>query len=280
MFTRGARAAAALLLLLPGLCAAEPRITGEIGYGYDSNANRARRGGDERESQQARAALAADSTWALSNTTGVLLQGGVESQQDFDYSGLSNVKLTGLARVFYRANGGFYTPTFVLTGAAAYWDFGSRQRDSAEYRASSHLTEQLTTRISARLGFSAVWREARGAVFDLDSRSVLLDIDWNLYPRLALYLGYQYREGDLISTATIPAAPAAARASAPDDAFKIPGDIVFRVAADAQVGTLGFNYALSPQFSLDVQGQFIEAEADLGTRYERWLNVAGLLFRF
>lgn len=278
MRVSGAVVAVALLLLPPGASLSAPRISGELGYGYDSNANSARRGGLERASHQLRGALAVDSSWRLSNTAGVLLRGGLEGQQDRDYSGLSSGKLTGLARLFYRANGGFYTPTFTLTGAAAHWDFGSRQRDSAEYRASIHLDERITTRIAARLGFSAVWREARGAVFDLDARSALLDFDWNPHPRLALYFGYQYREGGLVSTAA--AAPAAALASAPDDAFGIPGDVVFRVAADAQIGTLGFNYALSPQLALDVQGQYIEAEADTGVRYERWLNTVSLLFRF
>jgi hypothetical protein len=279
----GARAGLVIALIaaaMPGAGLAAPRVSGELGYGYDSNANRARRGGSERESQQARGALALDSAWRLSDTLAVLLQGSFEGQHDFEFDGLTNGKLTGLARLFYRANGRFYTPAFTLTGAAAHWDFNSRQRDSAEYRASTHLSERITTRISARLGFSAVWCEARGAVFDLQARSGLLDFDWNLQPRLTLYFGYQYREGDLVATATTPAAPAGVKAYEPDDAFGIAGDLAYRIAADAQIGTLGFNYALSPTLALDVQGQFVEAEADLGTHYERWLSTAGLLFRF
>ncbi len=268
----------ALLPLQPGWCEAASRIGGELGYGYDGNANSARNGGDERSSRQLRGRLALDSTWQLSPQAAVQLQTGIEGQHDFKFDGLSNARLSGLARVLFRPCGGFYAPTFTLSGGAAHWDFNSRQRDSAEYRGSAHLTEQITTRISARLGFSAVWREARGEVFDLDARSGLLDLDWNVHPRLALYFGYQYREGDLVSTAAV--APAAALASAPDDAFNRPGDIVFRLAADAQTGTLGFNYALTPQLALDVQTQFIDAEADLGTRYQRWLSTAGLLFRF
>lgn len=274
-----------LLLASASAAGAAPRISGELGYGYDSNANRARRhAGYERESQQVRGALAVETSYPLGRRFAAMLQGALEGQHDLDYDGLSNGKVTGLARLLFRPDGGFYTPTFALTGAASHWDFDSRQRDSAEYRAGLHVTGQITTRVAARLGWSAVWREARGAVFDLDAHSALIDLDWTVHPRAVLYAGYQYREGDLV--ATVPGAPgpvtcpAYAKACAADDAFGTAGDRVYRVAADAHIGTLGVNYALARALSLDFQGQFIEAEADLGTRYERWLSVASLLFRF
>ena len=275
----GAVVFAGLLALLPQAGLASPRLSGELAFGYDSNTSNAAQGDSAHESENALIGVAADSSWRLSRTTSAMLQAGLQAQRDFQFERLSNFKLSALARGLYRANGEFHTPTLDISGAVAWWDFGSRIRDSAEYKLSAHITEQITTRISARLGVSASWREARGSAFDLNARSALFDLDWILHPRLTAYLGYQYRDGDLVSSGE---PEGAAKAIEPDDAFggAEAGQFASRLGADAQIGTAGFNFSLTPRLALDVQGQFVDAESDGGVHYRRRLALTSLLFRF
>ncbi|MFP5307552.1 MAG: hypothetical protein ACLGI7_17250, partial [Gammaproteobacteria bacterium] len=176
--------------------------------------------------------------------------------------------------------GGFYTPTFTLYASAAHAEHASSLRDAAEYRAGGFVQEQLTTRLSARAGWSASWRDARRQrVFAGGARSATLDLDWLATRRLAVYAGYQYRDGDLVSSAADPppAVLGAARALADDDVFT--GETAFRLSSSAHVGTLGVNLSLSPKLSLDLQTRHVEAEADTGVHYRRTQTLVSLLWR-
>lgn len=256
-------------------------LSGEFAIGFDTNVANVRQNGDTREDSFLQLAAVAETGWKLGPAMAMQWQLALDAQGYAQYDGLSRVVPAARWRWLIRPGAGFYTPVLALSASATSEDFDSRLRDAAEYRAGLWLQQQLTTRISLRLGGSASWREARREpVFEGSARSATVDLDWQPTRNLALYAGYQYREGDLFSTAPNPppAVLYAARAYAPDDVFD--GQTAFRLSGDAEVATAGANYSLSPHWSFDVQARYIEAEADTGTHYRRTQSLASLLWRY
>lgn len=276
----------ALALLYAAARAGEPpnlSYSGSLGFGYDGNPANAESGNTVTGTGFAETRLAASLLASPSEHTAVLLRGSLDGQQYFNYVGLSNGKATLLLRNLYRPDGGFFTPTFALWASAAAWQFGSRMRNSGDYRGGVYASEQLSTAIDLRLGGYAEERRSASRVFDLNAQAATLDADWLLGERLTAYLGYEFRRGRF-ATSTPPDAGAAAHAQVMqwDDAIFRDGqqEKVYRLAGHAQIGTLGLNYALSPSLALDAQGQQIHTRADFGDHYIRWLGSLSLLAKF
>ncbi len=274
------RTVAVLALLATLALPAHGAVTktgGELALGYDSNVANARQGGNDREDAFALLTLGAEGLWGLGSRNALQARFDVESQAFPRYDNLDSVKGTLLLRHLFRPGAGFFAPTFALSGSASWWEFNSRLRDSADYRASAFVREQLTTRISARLTGSVDWRRAREAdVFTLRTRWLGVDLDWMLSNQLALYGGYQRRWGQFVTTR--PTAPAPTFVFAPDDAFD--GEFATRQDGAANVGTLGVNVALSEHFALDVQGLYVEAGSNTGIHYRRTQAMASILAKF
>jgi hypothetical protein len=270
-------AAALLATLAQTAHGAGQSFHGELALGYDSNIANARQGGDEREVGFALLSLGAQHVWSLGQHSALQGRLDAESQAFTDFDGLDSLKGTGSLRYLFRPGGGFFIPTIAVSGAAGWWEFNSRLRDGADYRASVFVLEQLTTRISARLGGAIDWRQpSAGEVFRNRTRSLGVDVDWTLTNRFALYAGYQRRWGQFVTTRPTPPAPTFL--FAPDDAFD--GEFATRQEGAANIGRLGFNLALSPMFSVDVQGLHVEAGANTGVHYRRRQAMASLLARF
>jgi len=275
--TMTALVAALAALAVTTAHAERPKLRGELAIGYDSNVANARQGADEREDEFALLSLGADRTWSLGADQALQARVNVESQAFREFEDLDNVLGTLSLRYLLRPGAGFFTPTFAISGSAGWWEFNSRLRDSADYRASMFVLEQLTTKISARLTGTIDWRRAaRAEVFTNRTRSLGVDLDWMLTSRFATYAGYRRRWGQFVTTRPTP--PPASFVSAPDDVFD--SEFATRQDGAANIGTLGFNVALSPMFSIDVQGLYVEAGANTGVHYRRTQAIASLLGRF
>lgn len=265
-----------LMLISAAAPAAGVKLGGEAAIGYDSNVANARQGSDERAAGFAELDASLDQIWDLDASNALQLRFGVDTQAVAKYEALDSAKGSLLLRYLLRPGQAFYAPALGLGGSAAWWEFNSRLRDSAEYRASAFVREQLTTRISARLTGTLDWRRSRGEVFDLRTRALGIDVDWAIASRFAIYAGFQRRWGQFVTTR--PTAPDATLVFAPDDAF--PGEFATRLDGSANISTVGCNLAFTRWLSLDVQGTFVETGASTGIHYRRVQSVASLLARF
>lgn len=235
----------------------------------------------EREDLFVQLGVTAQTAWRLTPASAMRWRFQLDARQFLEHDGLSHASPALRWDWLCRPGADFHTPTLGVAATALWSEFDSGLRDAAGCRATLFAQQQLTTRIGWRLGWTASWREAQHeAVFDGGARSATLDLDWQLSRRFALSLGYQYRDGDLVSTAPAPAPAvrAAARAFAPDDVFS--GETAFRLPSRAQVSTAGPNFGLSPGLAVDVQVRRIEAEADIGSHYRRTQALASLLWRY
>jgi hypothetical protein len=280
-----ALALVALLVAAPARAEHHVRIHygGDLASGFDDNVTNAPNAADVRESGFASAGGNVDYQRALSLYTTLLVRGSVQAEYWNSFDGLNNGKATVMARMLYRGDGDFWTPTWAAWLSAAAWEFDSEIRDSNEYRGGVFLTENLTTEVSGRIALNYTLRESEGLVFDVSGASASLNLDWRPAPRATVYTGYQFYDGDVTSTAT----PSlwiglAADAIEPDDAFGgLAGGLrAYRLDAQAQVATLSFNYALSRKLSADLQAQYINTRATSRIDYERMVGVLSLLARF
>jgi hypothetical protein len=268
---------AAMAALLLATSAEAAGIRGELGFGYDSNVNNARQGGNDREDGFAQLSAGVHETWSLGQQHALQGRFDVESQKYLDWEGLDHAKGTASIRYLLRPGAGFYAPLLALTGSAAWWEFNSQIRDGAVYRGSFFALQQITTKISVRLTGGGDWRRARREeAFTLSTKSAGIDLDWMLTNHVAIYAGFQRRWGHFVTTRPTP--PPASFVFAPDDAF--PGEFATRQRGAANIATLGFNFALSPAFAIDVQGFYVEAAANTGVHYRRIQSIASLLARF
>jgi hypothetical protein len=275
------RLTAFALLLAAGLAQGAGRwnLDGELGVGHDSNAGNAERASDKFSDELAIAGLRADYSTSLSARARLLMRAGLQGEKYNDLEALDNLKLSGLARLTFRTRSNS-SANWSLWGSAALWEFDSGLRDSSEYRAGVFLVEPLGTQWSARLSATRSWRRADSAVFDLDNGSLGVDLDWRAGRNLTIYMGSQFRVGDVFSTSTpSPGLLSASEARAIDDAFG-GGRVVYRLDADTWVHTLGFNVGLRPGVALDVQAQYVDADATGANEYRRWTTIGSLLARF
>lgn len=276
----------ALTIVCVALCASGNAMAAgrvwrsEVAIGHDSNLANIRRGGVEREAWFGLASIGTESNWPLGDYGAFVSQLRVEGQAFDGFEGLNHVRGIVQLRALTRPGNGFHVPTLAFTGAAAVDEFDSVARDGSDYRVSGFLLQPLTTRLTARVTVAAAWREAEATAFDTSFRSAALDLDWSFTNQFAAYAGYQFRTGDFVTT--VPAVPAAlaaqARAISPDDGF--PGESAVRQDGSGHIGTLGVNLALSPRWSVDLQGLLAEMESDGGVRYRRIQTTASLLGRF
>ncbi|MGH8481768.1 MAG: hypothetical protein ACRES8_04835 [Nevskiaceae bacterium] len=277
----GRAAIGAVLLLVAAPAGADHHMgwyrSADLSLGYDGNSSNAAAGEDERANSFAAAGANLDYTWKPTLYTGLLFRGTLAGEGYEQDSRLSNGKVALLARVSHRPAGGFHMPLFAGWVSAAYREYGSDIRDGADYRAGGYVMAPLTTAIGARVSVGVSERMAASEVFDLSSRSAGLDLDWRLAPRATAYLGYQFIDGEQVSSNSSPPVGSGYDVTEDDDAFD---DFrAYRVDARTQVATVGLNFALSGALSLDAQVQNADASADGGVGYDRWQGVVSLLMR-
>lgn len=273
-----------ILLCLSGAAgAASPwAFGGNLDLGYDSNSGNAQGGTEAIDSGVANLNLSLGGQLPLTDRLALLLRGSLQHQQYERIEGLTNGKATALLRLLLRPGRDVQSPTFSLSASTAIWRFDSQQRDSEESRASLIWQQPLSTRFGTRLSVNGSRRRAPdSAVFDLDNRSLALDLEYQLTPALRLNTGYLYQRGDTVATSLPgPLILSAAEAVEPDDAFGN-GRRAYRLEAATGVSSLGLGYALSQRWSLDFQAQHVSARSERADiDYERWLLTGGLLWRF
>lgn len=273
--------AAALLaaLALPA-SAASAGFGGTLGMGYDDNAANASDPEDIRAVTSAFASAGASWERRFGLFTAMQFQAAAATEQVFELQRLSYAGATARVRLLHKPGKGFYTPVLGAWVSAGARDYGSDNRDAAEYRAGAWAAVPLTTAVQLRAEAMASQRVARGQVFDLGYASYALNADWLAAPGLTVYANARFNEGEY----TVSADKARnyiediAETGARDPAFG-DGWWAYRVDGRMWIGTLGLNVPLSPDVALDVQAQHSDAEAS-GYHYGRWLGSVGLLFRW
>lgn len=276
---------AVLLALMPLLCAlplaagAATVTLADIGLVTDDNITAARNGSPRRQEQALQLGIAQVLSAAVDRGISLRLVARADGRFYRQQQGLNELGAGLDGQLLLRPGSGFHTPTVGFGLGIGTQQFASRLRDAQEARGRVFVQQALTTRLAARGVLAAVWRGSNSQAFDADWRSAELSLDWQAQDRLRLSLGYQYRDGTVVSVGT-PGAAAVASAEGlqADDVFT--GLTAFSFDAQTHIGSLTLGYALSPAVTLETQLRYVESDTDFATRYHRWNTISGLVLRF
>ena len=145
-------------------------------------------------------------------------------------------------------------PTFGLFARSGYDEYSSALRRGWRHAFGVTARQSWTDRIEAFGAYTNTHRSANSDVFEGRDWSVRANLDYSLAASGVLYLGGEYRRGDVAITSGAPGAGYGgyAKAVVQDDAY---GDntqlFAYRIEAKTVIWTLGYNLPLGPRDALD-----------------------------
>ena len=253
---RANRVAVAAALLLSAafapapLHAQVPDINAEAGVTFDDNVNRARNPADRLSDRSYSLRLSTSRFFQVTANSRVSLQGFAGAERFSTYAGLSRTYIGAQAEFQYRASGEFLTPTYAVFGRTTAENHDSNLRDGYRHSVGVTVRKPVTDRIHLFGSLAHNIRDGKSTVFDTRETSARLNFDYSLTRSGTVYLGGEYRRGDVVST--VPPSLAAigiAEASIRDDVFA--GSFSYRIKATTFMSTLGYNLAVHERGALD-----------------------------
>lgn len=204
-----------------------------------------------------------------------LIAGQLGGEAYNEYSGLSFGSAGARADLQYRSSGAFGAPTFALFGRAAYEEYESELRDGYRYAGGLSARGDMTDKIAWFGAFTYNKRDGSSRVFDTSEFSVRGNLDYAFTPRNTLYTGLEYRMGDIVSTAlpSLQYVDISNNTVVPDDAFTDTTRYAYKLDATTWIFTLGYNFALNPNHSLDASWRFAYAEPNSVSSYSTYQSI-------
>jgi len=270
------------------------RLNVDMGGFYDSNLGKAKLRRDTVEDEVAYVDVNWQYNWQPK--MGALFSFRLLGQaQQFDtVESFNNQSYGGEVAFSWQNDYGYLAPFYrvSLTAKRTESDAMGRNSDSLEFQ--TFATKRLTTAITGRLGYQYNQLEADHEVFDNEEHRVFANFDYIWNQDLISYFTASYLEGNIYSIAQgtfcnglraddiypfIKYAEVIWRDKSFNQHFC--GDwFAYRMEAETQTYTLGFNYALSHKYSLDVSATYVDSRVSDSVEYQREIIRAGLLVRF
>lgn len=236
----------------------------DAGYTSDDNVTRAKSGPDRLHDDFYSFNIGRTYFFNLSQTSRLVLNGTLGGQKFHRFNGLSNLQAGIEAEYQYRESSEFDEPTYSVFGKFTGEAFESRLRDG--YRLSTGVSARapLTDRIGLFGAASFNLRNANSKVFSTRDRSLRANVDYALSNRETLYLGTDFRFGDITSTGQASLENVSlAKVFAQDDAFA--GGQLFGYKLDGRtvLFTMGYNLSFGPKDSVDFSWRSVRATPSL-----------------
>ena len=208
--------------------------------------------------------------YPVSTHTRVVLLGFAGFNGFFEYTGLSHYYAGVQGEFQYRTSGSFYAPTFAIAARTAVEEYQSEVRDS--YRSSVWVSvrKPITNKLQLFSALNYNWRDGKSVVFDTSDVAFRVNTDFAISRRNTIYLGLEYRNGDIVSTGQPSLAfLEIASAVVPDDAFKDTTRYAYKIDGSTWLLNLGYNFAISGRQALDASWRLVNAtpEGVTGTSY-------------
>jgi len=236
----------------------------EAGTVYDDNVTRAKAGPDRVGDHLYSLNVGKAIRQPISANSQVLWIGNIGGEKFRRYNGLSRASITGEVEYQYRASSEFDEPTFGAFARLSGDAFESELRDGYRLSAGVSVRQSLTDRINVFAALSHNLRNASSQVFSTRDNAIRGNIDYALNDKDILYMGAEYRRGDIVSTGRASLeAVTVADVFAQDDAY--PGGQLFsyRFRGSTTMLTVGYNLGLGPRDSIDFSWRHIRSTPGL-----------------
>jgi uncharacterized protein YhjY with autotransporter beta-barrel domain len=236
----------------------------ESGAVYDDNVTRAKAGVDRVGDHSYSINISKVLRQPLSENSRLMWTGTLGGEKFRRYNGLSRMSLGGEVEYQYRASADFSEPTFGVFGRLTGEAFESELRDGYRFSTGVTLRQPLTDRINLFAALSHNRRHASSDVFSTVDNSVRGNVDYALSDKGILYLGAEYRRGDIVSTGRASLeAVTVADVFAQDDAYAGGQMFSYRFRGSTSLLTMGYNLAVGPRDSIDFSWRHIRSTPGL-----------------
>jgi hypothetical protein len=220
---------------------------------YDDNVTRAWSDADKRHDTSFGVRASTVRFIPMTPNSRVKLEGVVGVEQFVTYEKLSLLFGSVRGEIQYRPSGAFFSPTLGLSGRVIGEQYNSSMRRGWRSKVSASVRQSLTDKMQLFGALAVESRDAKSSVFDGHARSAKLNLDYALDGKQNLYVGGEFRRGDIVSDgqATLTNIDLA-KVFAPDDAFTSEGLFAYRLEARTWIAVVGYNLSLSEDQALDV----------------------------
>lgn len=263
------------------------------GYKSDDNVTRAADSKDIKGDSIIQ--LSASGTYSIpvNEKNSVSILAALELNQYQDYNNLSYHDLSLGAAWYFQPTQGFSAPWYVLTFKLGSQDFDDDHRDNSYYDIELAGGLRITDRMKLRAGIGRLSRDAESArnsrngsqydFFDVESTRLYVNMDLKLTRNNTLYTTLSHYDGDVVSTDVYPHPTEFDGHSLPwfaDSEYDFGGAWTYRVDAKTLMLTLGDNYALASNQSVDASISSYNSDASYGFTYSGTIVQASYIYRF
>jgi len=202
-------------------------------------------------------------------------QGDVDQYSKYEKLSRAAIGVNGAWQ--FRSSGVFSAPTYSLLASARYENYGSKMRSGTVLQFGGSVLKPVTDRVSVTGIVEMRKRDASSAAFDTSDTSTRVNFDYLLNNRITMYLTYNRLTGDMVISA--PTGYSGYKYWELDDAFGS-GYWAYLFDATTDIGTLGFNYKINENSSVDASVLSANSKAYGGISYADTRMSVAYLRRF
>ncbi len=237
-------------------------IRADAGFVHNDNITRAKSSADILSDQSYSINGSMLHPFMIGNHFRMLVSGFLGGDKFAHYNGFSQMSAGVQGELQYRHSASFFAPTIAVLGRISAEQYQSQLRDGTRYALSLSIRQPVTDRIQLFGALTHHQRDAYSKVFTTEENSARFNLDYLFGQRGTVYMGAEYRQGDLVSTGQ----PSLefiniSDVFAADDVFT-GGLYSYRFNGTTVLTTLGYNHGLSSAQSLDFSWRRIASEAD------------------
>lgn len=258
------------LMFCSGAYAAPPDTQADVGYMFDDNVTRAKEGGNKLGDSSYSVNLSQPVIFPVADHARVLLTGSLGGEMFDRYKGLSRLTGTVHGEFQYRSSAEFDTPIFALFARITAEKYQSWLRDGFRYSAGISMRQAVTDRIRLFGAVAHNERNGNSVVFDNKDSSARINLDYSLGATGTIYLGGEYRRGDLVISGSPVWSAYNFNAYTKDDAFSGGQIYIFRFDGTTALSTLGYNLRIGARDSIDFSWRRARSTVSYVTPY--WSN--------
>jgi lipopolysaccharide assembly outer membrane protein LptD (OstA) len=267
-----------LILLLP-LCRAEWRFEAETGAVYDSNLSNSDRVADVRDDWAWRSDVSAGNAMQLTRDLRLNVRANVRGELWDRFGDFNNIGAGASAGLRYRFGLGRQAPWLLLEDRVGYDHFQDNAQSGNDNVVSLRGGIALSERIALEANYNFETHVAADDFYDRQVHRAGARVAFDVTSLLQVAIGYDYREGDVISYA-VPPRPEIAQFATEredEDEFGIPLRTAYKfagrthalsVAASYQVTKyasvqLSYDYAVTTREPVQYEKHLVEAKIAL-----------------
>ncbi|MDH2918009.1 MAG: autotransporter domain-containing protein, partial [Sideroxydans sp.] len=228
----------------------------DAGLMFDDNVTRAKQAGDILSDHSYSFNANKSLIFPLGSNMRAILTGTLGGEKFASYDGLSRVLAGGKATYQYRPSSEFGAPILGAFISGNALQYQSQLRDGYQYSTGLDMRFALTDRINTYSALAANGRTGKSAVFNTRDTALRGTLDYALTAQTSLYLGGEYRSGDIVSTGH-PSLENVniAKVFVQDDAYAGGQLFSYRFDGKTSIATLGCNIGFGTRDSLDISAR-------------------------